>query len=93
MKIVEIVGASRANVGKKETKALRNAGLVPCVLYGGGENVHFSVEEKLINTLIFTASAHLVKLKIDKKEYSAVMQDTQFHPVTDKTIHGIGNNI
>jgi ribosomal protein L25, Ctc-form len=87
MKIVEIVGASRANVGKKETKALRNAGLVPCVLYGGGENVHFSVEEKLINTLIFTASAHLVKLKIDKKEYSAVMQDTQFHPVTDKTIH------
>ncbi|HUX53616.1 MAG TPA: 50S ribosomal protein L25/general stress protein Ctc [Williamwhitmania sp.] len=87
MKTLEIVGALRANVGKKETKALRNANLVPCVLYGGGDNVHFSVEEKLVNTLIFTPNAHLVNLKIGKKEYSAVMQDCQFHPVSDKTLH------
>ena len=87
MKVLEIAGAARTNVGKKETKALRNAGLVPCVLYGGGENLHFSVEEKLVNTLIYTPNAHLVNLKIGKKQYAAVMQDTQFHPVTDKTMH------
>lgn len=87
MKTVEIKGTSRASIGKKETKALRNEGLVPCVLYGGGENVHFSVDEKEVNTLLYTPNAHIVALNIDGKTYKAVIQDSQFHAVSDRTIH------
>lgn len=66
---------------------MRNEGLVPCVLYGGGENVHFSVDEKEVNTLLYTPNAHIVALNIDGKTYKAVIQDSQFHAVSDRTIH------
>ena len=87
MKTLEIQGTIRAGIGKKETKALRNEGMVPCVLYGGGENLHFGVEEKLLNTLIYTPSAHIVLLNLDGKVHKAVIQASQFGPVSDRTIH------
>ncbi len=87
MKSITIKGQERESVGKSSTKALRNAGLVPCVLYGGNEPVHFSAEEKAFKNLVYTPNAHTVEIDLGGKKYSAILQDIQFHPVTDKILH------
>ncbi|MGJ8548999.1 50S ribosomal protein L25/general stress protein Ctc [Winogradskyella wichelsiae] len=88
MKSITINGSQRESVGKKATKALRNAGQVPCVIYGGDKPLHFSSPELAFSKLVYTASAHTVVIALDNGvEYSAIMQDIQFHPVTDKIIH------
>lgn len=88
MKSITINGSQRESVGKKATKALRNAGQVPCVLYGGDKPVHFFVEELAFSKLVYTPNAHTVVIALDHGvTYNAVMQDIQFHPVTDKILH------
>lgn len=87
MKSVTIQGAKRESVGKKSTKALRDAELVPCVVYGGKEVVNFSTEEKSFKNLVYTPDAHTVELSIGGETIAAVLQDIQFHPITDKILH------
>lgn len=88
MKSITINGSQRESVGKKSTKALRNAGQVPCVLYGGDKPLHFSAPELAFSKLVYTANAHTVVIALDNGEsFNAVMQDIQFHPVTDKILH------
>ena len=88
MKSITINGSQRESVGKKATKALRNAGQVPCVLYGGDKAVHFSANELAFSKLIYTPNAHLVVIVLDNGEtFDAVLQDIQFHPVTDRILH------
>ena len=88
MKSITINGSQRESVGKKATKALRNAGQVPCVIYGGDKPLHFSSPELAFSKLVYTASAHTVVITLDNGvEYNAIMQDIQFHPVTDRIIH------
>ncbi|WP_425076198.1 50S ribosomal protein L25/general stress protein Ctc [Psychroserpens sp. S379A] len=88
MKSITINGSQRESVGKKSTKALRNAGQVPCVLYGGDQNVHFSAPELAFSKLVYTPNAHTVVIALDNGDtYDAVLQDIQFHPVTDKILH------
>ncbi len=88
MKSITINGSQRESVGKRSTKALRNAGRIPCVLYGGEEPVHFSAEELAFSKLVYTPDAHTVVIALENGEsYKAVMQDIQFHPVTDKILH------
>jgi large subunit ribosomal protein L25 len=88
MKSITINGSQRESVGKKSTKALRNAGQVPCVLYGGDKPLHFSAPELAFSKLVYTANAHTVVITLDNgEEYNAVMQDIQFHPVTDRILH------
>ena len=88
MKSITIDGSQRESVGKKATKALRNAGQVPCVLYGGDKPVHFSAEELAFSKLIYTPNAHTVVIALENGEtFNAVMQDIQFHPVTDRILH------
>jgi len=87
MKSITINGSQRESVGKKATKALRNAGKVPCVLYGGDKPVHFSAEEKAFKPLVFTPDVFTATIELDGTKYSAVLQDIQFHPVTDKILH------
>ncbi len=88
MKSITIKGSERESVGKVATKALRNAGAVPCVLYGGDQAVHFSAEEKAFKNLIYTPNAHTVVIDLGNgKSYNAVLQDIQTHPVTDKILH------
>ena len=88
MKSITINGSQRESVGKKATKALRNAGQVPCVLYGGDKSVHFSAHELTFSKLVYTPNAHTVVITLDNGEtYDAVLQDIQFHPVTDKILH------
>jgi large subunit ribosomal protein L25 len=87
MKSITINGSQRESVGKKSTKALRNAGQVPCVLYGGDKPLHFSAPELAFSKLVYTANAHTVVIALDNGEsYNAVMQDIQFHPVTDRIL-------
>ncbi len=87
MKSITIKGSERESVGKVATKALRNAGLVPCVLYGGNQTVHFSAEEIAFKNLIYTPNAHTVVIDLGDKKFDAVLQDIQVHPVTDKILH------
>ena len=87
MKSITIQGTKRENVGKKSTKALRDAELVPCVVYGGAETLNFSATEKSFKGLVYTPEAHTVSIEVDGKTIPAVLQDIQFHPLTDKILH------
>ncbi len=87
MKSITIKGSERESVGKKATKALRNAGMVPCVVYGGEKPLHFSAPELSFRDLVYTAAAHTVKVDLGEGQVRAIMQDIQFHPVTDKILH------
>ena len=87
MKSITIQGTKRENVGKKSTKALRDAELVPCVVYGGNEPLNFSTEEKSFKNLVYTPEAHTVSIEVDGKTIPAVLQDIQFHPITDRILH------
>ncbi|WEK68949.1 MAG: 50S ribosomal protein L25/general stress protein Ctc [Candidatus Chryseobacterium colombiense] len=87
MKSITIQGTKRESVGKKSTKALRDAELVPCVVYGGTAPLNFSAEEKAFKGLVYTPEAHTVSIEIDGQVIPAVLQDIQFHPITDKILH------
>ena len=88
MKSITIKGSERESVGKVATKALRNAGAIPCVLYGGDQPVHFSAEEKAFKNLVYTPNAHTVVIDLGKgKSFNAILQDIQVHPVTDRILH------
>jgi len=87
MKSITIKGSKRESVGKKATKALRNAEMVPCVLYGANEPVHFAAKELDFSKLVYTPNAHTVVLDLDGQSFNAVLQDIQFHPVSDRILH------
>lgn len=87
MKQIEIIGYERANLGKTEAKQLRNEGNVPCVMYGGKEQVHFHSPMILFRDLVYTPDAYMVNLNIEGNEYQAILQDVQFHPVSDVIVH------
>jgi large subunit ribosomal protein L25 len=87
MKLLEIKCSLREKTGKKDSKKLRKQGNVPCVLYGGDENIHFIAPENDFRHLVYSPNVYLLKLDIAGKVYDAVLQDIQFHPVTDKILH------
>jgi len=87
MKTVSLSGSLRENVGKKDAKKQRREGKIPCVIYGGEKQIHFSVEELSFDGLIFTPDAFIINIDIDGKNYQSVMQEVQYHPVTDKVLH------
>jgi len=87
MKTKEVNGKRRESVGKTNSKFLRKQDLIPCVMYGGDEIIHFSSHNLEIGKLVYTDKVYIVKLSIDGKEYQAILKDLQFHPVTDKIIH------
>ena len=88
MKSIKINGSKRESVGKSSAKVLRNAGKVPCVVYGGGKPVHFSANEISFSKLVYTPNAHTVAISLDgKSEINAIVQDIQFHPVSEKILH------
>lgn len=87
MKTVEIIGYKRANLGKTGSQKLRDEGLVPCVLYGGNEQVHFYSPMILFRELVYTNEAHFVHVNIEGEECKAIMQEVQFHPVSEIILH------
>jgi len=88
MKSITINGSQRESVGKVATKTLRNAEKVPCVLYGGDKTIHFSAEEKAFKKLVYTPDVYTVVLDIEGLgSFNAILQNIQFHPVTDRILH------
>lgn len=87
MKTVSLSGSLRGSVGKKDAKLQRRAGKIPCVLYGGKEQIHFVADEKSFSKILFTPEVNIIKITIDGKEYDTIYQEIQFHPVTDKLLH------
>jgi large subunit ribosomal protein L25 len=87
MKKAQLSGSARANVGKKDAKALRNEGLVPAVLYGTGEQTHFAVKVNDINKIVFSPDVYNVELDIDGKKANAIIRELQQHPVKDTIQH------
>jgi large subunit ribosomal protein L25 len=87
MKTVSLSGSPRANVGKSDANALRAKGHVPCVIYGGGEQIHFSADERAFKNIIFTPDTNIVDISVDGKNYRTVLQESQYHKITDKLIH------
>ncbi len=87
MKSVEIQGNVRTEVGSKYAKAERKAGNVPCVVYGGEAPIHFSAPTLAFRGLVYTAEAKTAKITVGDTTVEAVIQDIQFHPVTDQLMH------
>ncbi len=87
MKSVSISGSPRANVGKKDAKASRRNGLIPCVIYGGKEQIHFVADEKEFKKLVYTPEVFKAEISVGDKQYSAIMQEIQMHPINDMVIH------
>jgi len=87
MKRVSISGSPRENVGKKDAKMHRKAGRVLGVVYGGKEQKHFTMVKYDFNKLIFTPDVFIVDLEINGEIIPSIIQDVQYHPVTDEVLH------
>jgi large subunit ribosomal protein L25 len=87
MKTIEIIGYRRANLGKSDAQRVREDGMVPCVLYGGNEQVHFTAPMILFRDLVYTNEAHFVHVNIEGEECQAILQEVQFHPVSEIILH------
>lgn len=87
MQTFDINGSKRVAGGKKATKALRREGLVPCIIYGGSEEIAFSVEEAQFRNLIYTPNIYIVNVNIDGVVRKAILKDLQFHPISEQLLH------
>ncbi len=87
MKSVSVSGSPRENVGKKDAKKCRDEATVPCVLYGGKDQIHFVTGEKSFEPILFNPGSYIIKLTIGGKEYDTILQDVQYHPISDKVLH------
>jgi large subunit ribosomal protein L25 len=87
MKQVSLSGSLRENVGKKDAKKHRKEGNIPCVMYGGKEQIHFVASDKAFRKLIFTPEVYIVNLDIAGKSFNTIIQEVQYHPVTDNILH------
>ncbi len=87
MKTVSLSGSLRGNVGKKDAKQNRRNGNIPCVLYGGKSQLHFLLSEKETKPFLFSTEVFRYKITIDGTQYDAILQDAQFHPVSDSVYH------
>jgi len=87
MKSVSLSGTPRAYVGKKDAKHSRKEGNIPCVIYGGKDQIHFTLPELKLDKIIFTPEIFILNITIEGKEYKTILQDIQYHPVTDKVLH------
>ena len=87
MKKAQLSGSVRSNVGKKDAALTRNSGLVPCVVYGSGEQTHFSVKTIDIERIVYSPDVYQVELDIEGKKVNGVIRELQQHPITGKIQH------
>lgn len=87
MKAISLSGSLRENVGKKDAKAIRNAGKVPCVLYGNGVQTHFSVDSIAVGKVVYSPDVYQVELDINGTKTRAIIQELQQNPITDRITH------
>ncbi|MCB9231113.1 MAG: 50S ribosomal protein L25 [Bacteroidia bacterium] len=87
MKTIEIAASPRSVSGKAENKQIRKSGMVPCVMYGNGEPVHFSLKMLEVDRALASANTFIYKIDLDGKSHQAILKDSQFHPTLDTVIH------
>ena len=87
MKSIAISGSRRENVGKRDAKELRYEGKVPAVLYGGADQIHFAVSAADLKGLVYTPDVHFVDIDVEGAKAQAILQDIQFHPLTEQILH------
>ena len=87
MKTVSMSGSLRKGVGKKDAKLQRSEGRIPCVLYGGKEQIKFVADEKSFHQIVFTPDSYFIRLTIDGISHDCVLKDIQYHPVSDTILH------
>jgi len=87
MQTVEIIGYKRANLKKQITKQIRNEANVPGVLYGGSEQLHFYTPVALLKQLVYTSKPHFIDFNLEETIYKCILQDVQFHPVSEMILH------
>jgi large subunit ribosomal protein L25 len=87
MKTVSMSGSPRESVGKKDAKLQRSEGLIPCVMYGGKEQVKFVADEKSFHQVIFSPDSFFIELTIAGKSHNCILKDIQYHPVSDTILH------
>jgi len=87
MKTVSMSGSLRKSVGKKDAKLQRSEGRIPCVLYGGKDQIQFVMDEKSFQPIVFSPESYFIKLAVDGKEYNCILKDIQYHPVSDTILH------
>ena len=87
MKTVSMSGSLRKSVGKKDAKLHRTEGRIPCVLYGGKEQLQFVTDEKAFQPIVFSPESYFIKLAVEGKEYNCILKDIQYHPVSDTILH------
>jgi len=87
MKTAQLSGSVRSNVGKKDAAEARRAGLVPCVLYGQGEQTHFAVKRIDIEKIVFSPEVYQVELDIEGKKANGIIRELQQHPTKGTVLH------
>lgn len=87
MKTIEIIGYKREDLGKQKSKKIRKDGYVPCVMYGEKDHIHFSVPMILFKELVYTPEVYLIDVNVEGDVYQCVLQDIQFHPVSEMILH------
>jgi large subunit ribosomal protein L25 len=87
MKTVSMSGSLRKSVGKKDAKLQRSEGKIPCVLYGGKDQLKFVMEDKAFQQIVFTPDSYFIDLAVDGKHYNCVLKDIQYHPISDTILH------
>lgn len=87
MKAIAIKGLVRENLGKKDSKSLRNEGMVPCVIYGANDPVHFVVDERAFKQIVYTPNVYIINIDVNGTSYTTVLKDIQFHPVNERVLH------
>jgi len=87
MNTVSLSGSLREHTGTKYAAQLRREKRVPCVLYGGGRTIHFSVDEAALGKLVFTPEVNGIELDLDGTKTLAIVHEKQFHPLTDRVTH------
>ena len=87
MESISLIGEVRKSLGKADAKAARRAGNVPCIIYGGKENVHFTADSRKFKKLIYTPNVYIVNVEVDGETYATIMKDVQYHPITDNILH------
>lgn len=87
MKSVELNGTARESLGTTNAKSLRKEGMVPCVIYGGKENIHFYADSREFTKIVYTPEVFAININVAGKTYKSIMQEIQFHPVTDALQH------
>src|SRR5213594_5131413 len=90
MPVIPLTGARRDRLGKGGARKSRAAGQIPAVLYGHGE----APIPVAIGTRDFEIALHrheggnpIVNLALDGGEYTALIRDVQYDPVTHDILH------